>query len=238
MSHRSVSFKRHVIEYQWFYILACAFIGPAWVKFMFFPAMAAGYFSENMEILPFFVYFTVGYVLVFFAGSLQFQWKLSAKIVLGIGLVMEAVTLSKLIAPARGHAVVALPLLISLAMSMWWVVVYFLNLSSGAMDREKNKRIVRRVMKYFVLCAVLLYGTLWMLMEGYFRRSIEAIYSAGNIDSVQKSRSMIEQLWHMELSVIFLLVIITALFFNLYRRTKAGIETQPQCTGKQDVISV
>ncbi len=220
------SLKRHVVEHYLFYILAYVLVSPMWLK------LIVVFLYKNMNVVPLLFLFNAGALLIFIAAGFK-HYRSKLKVFAGIlfvaGLLIECIVMAQLFVPAFSQAAIALPLLISSAMSGWWVIIYFLDLSG--MDREKSKLLGKQVLKYFILCAVLLYGSS-ALLSGYYRRQIEAILAAdsvnvaGGLDSTQIEIMMDEKMWQVVLLGFLQFIVIIILFFYFYNRVKTIVENR------------
>jgi len=218
------SLRRHVLEYYLFYVLAYGLVLPIWLQ------LAVMFLSKNDDESFPSLFLIMGSILILVAGGLKhYQPKLQIidRMLLAVGLLIEVVFLVKLFKPALSHVVVALPLSISLAVSTWWTVVYFLDLSN--LDKGKNNLIGKEVIKYFILCAVLLYVPSMLLGE-YYKHQVDAILAvgsvnvAGGLDYTQIEKMIDEKMWQARGLVSILIISILILLFYFYRRVKNSIE--------------
>lgn len=223
MTTLSESIKRHLSEYYLFYVLAYGLVLPAWFNLL------SLLLYKHMSLGLSFLLITIGVTLAFAAGGLRhYQPKLKVVhgALLGVGILLQVVSLAKLFGPALSDIGVALPVAISVAVSLWWIVIYFVDLSD--LNREKNKLIGGRVLKYFVLCAVLLYAPS-LLLNRYYSKQIKAIFPAGSVhlsgglDYVQIEKIMDETVWKAKGLISLLTVFILILLFYFYRRAKNSV---------------
>ena len=218
------SLRRHVFEYYLFYVLAYGLVLPIWLK------LAVMFSSKNIDESFSLLFFIMGGLLIPVAGGLKHyrpKLKIIDRALLAAGLLIEVVFLVKLFKPALSHVAVALPLSISLAVSTWWTVVYFLDLSN--LDKGRNYLIGKEVLKYFILCALLLYVPSMMLGK-YYRHQVDAILAAGSVnvagglDSKQIEKMIDEKMWQARGLLSILIIFILILLFYFYRRVKNRIE--------------
>jgi hypothetical protein len=217
------SLERHVIGYHLFYLLAYVLVMPVWLK------LTSLLLYKNMTVAPLLLLFNVGMFLIFVAIIKHYRSNLRtlARISLVVGLLIEVIALVQLLVPTLSHPAVALPMLISLVMSIWWTVVYFLDLSS--INREQSKLLGKQVLRYFILCAVLLYGSSAVLGV-YYRRQIDAILAAGSVnvagglDSTQIESMMDARIWQAALLDFVQLIVIVVVFLYFYKRARTIVE--------------
>lgn len=167
--------KQHIAEYYVFYALTCALVAPTWFRLT---AMLLYKHADQALLLQM---FTIGIALILIAAAIRHnlrQWRMAARILLGAGMLISIIYSARLLEPARSHAPVALLLIISVAVTVGAVAVYVIDLPR--MSRERNALIGKIVLKYFVLCAVLLYLASGLLSR-YYRHQLDAILNGGSM---------------------------------------------------------
>ena len=214
------SLKRHLLEYYLFYILAYALALPIWLE------LVRMFLTKNIDVAFSLIVFILGSMVILAAGILKHNFpKLSllSKILLFVGLGVEVIFLSQLLKPLLSETAVAVPGLVSMAVSVWWIVIYCLDLSG--INRERNRLLGKKMLRYLIVTAALLYIPFIMLSR-YYRRQIDAVVAAGSVnvpggmDYRQIEMMMDEKLWQAKALVSLLIILALIVFFCFYRRVK------------------
>lgn len=216
----SESLKRHISEYYLLYLFEYALVFPLWLNLL------PSFVFKHIYTAPFLLYFNLTSLLIVLAGCLKNRRPASRipdRAILLVAVVLHLAILITLLLAAVSFRDFALPLIFSSAISIWWIVIYFTD--SPAASLKNNKDIGRKIIKYYVLCALLLYVP-FMLLGKYFKGKINLIAGQDSAEffkdlNYKQLEKMLDQTMLQYIGTAFLLAaIVTILFLYFFKRVK------------------
>ncbi len=152
MSNWDAALKNHLCEYYLFHILALTLMLPIWLEFVRLTLLRNA--TGALAVIS----FALGIMLTVAAAGLKHgvaKWKVFTRILLIAGLGVEAVCGFQLLTMPMVDLTVAILGFLSLAVATWWVIIYCVDLS--ARNKDQDRLIARKMLKYYVLSAGILY---------------------------------------------------------------------------------
>lgn len=220
MSRIFESVKRDASEYYLFCILSYALIAPIWYKY----ATWFSYEHVNEALLmPRLICFVL---LVAFGAILkhrQPKLKIVAWFLISLGGLLQVVLMIRLYATALTNYVVGAVVLLSIAVSIWSILV-----GLNSLDFERNKRLGRKILKYFILTAAIFFVAVSLIGRYYGGKINEivssgSLYVPGGLNAEQMARMMDVKIWQANLLLSILTIAAVSWFFIFYKRVKQSL---------------
>jgi hypothetical protein len=220
--------KQQAQKYFPFYLLSLSLFLPIWLQLLGLT------FYRNRFIVVSLGFYYIGIMFISLAATLKHfkpKFKISNKLLLFVGLCIQTLCLFVLYASASSTLVldVLIFVFVSLLISAWWLMMYFVDLAD--LDIEKARLIGKKITRYFILCAVLLYVPS-MLLGRYFKHQAATILATGSskvmgaLDYLQAEKMLDNIMWQATGLELFLTIFILCLFFYFYKRERNAIENQ------------
>jgi hypothetical protein len=219
----SESLKRHMMDYFLFCILSYGLVSAVWIKI-------AGVYSMTawalVSLLSGLLLSTMAVLLAAVIQNIHPKMKILGGVLLPFALASQIYFLIKLAPTVLTDYATGVLVLFSLAASLWSIPVYFTGL-----DKEKNKLIGRKIVKYFILSAFLFYVPT-LFLGRYYKQQIDKIFAAGSVNvagglnSAQIEKMIDATLRQANMIHLLLTLFVVILFFFLYRKVKVSVENQ------------
>ena len=215
------SLKKHIAEYFLFYLLVYGLFNPLWIRLLpilFLKNLIVFNFKNNdlnFNNIYFLLAAHVSGLLTVVAATIKRRspkFKNVHRILFGVGLLIQSFFFAELLAPALSDATVALAVFIYLVPAILWTAIYLL--APLNFNKEKNRILGKKLLKYVVLCGTLL----------YVASSFWAKYYSNQVKEIIEN----EKVWQAVGWLFLIQTFVLTLFFYFYRRIIVNIKNSGQ----------